>query len=167
MRALLDTVNARLDKITPPNNAVPVTITLTPNLQSEMQNVSGVSTTNSTCATASAASGLRQLANTHLSSASVSGSLDPNSADLDLSEFPTANITDPMHHSSFNNDDPYSLDVDLGDIGVSFANLTERYPSVLQDQVPPPPVATAQAQLQPVALLDEVDDTPTVGNPFI
>jgi hypothetical protein len=63
---------------------------------------------------------------------SVSVADDPEFDDLALSQFPFVHVPERVHRPSVQDDDPYSLEVDLGDLEVSFTNLTEQYAPVVQ-----------------------------------
>jgi hypothetical protein len=109
---------------TAPSPSLPVS--LIPALASELHNISGVST-NSASATASAASGLRHLASGEAAQTGVSVTLELDVDDLALSQFPFAHVPELTHRPSMHDDDPYDLDVDLGDMEQSFSSLTEQY----------------------------------------
>jgi O6-methylguanine-DNA--protein-cysteine methyltransferase len=141
----------------------PVPVAPTPPHPSELQNVSGVSTTASASAK-TAASGLRLLGIGEPANTSVSIAHDPDFDDLALSQFPFVLVPKSVHAPSVDDDDPYSLEVDLGDVEVSFTNLTQQY-APLQDDIDPALLVGRQEEQSPVDSPVKDDSEPAVGNP--
>ncbi len=103
------------------------------------------------------------MSNMNPSLLSVSATPEPEVDDLDLSQFHYMHVPESLHCSSVHEDDPYSLDVDLGDVEISFTNLTEQYAPHVQA-----PLAAAQPAVVEQAPVDSPardDEAPAVGNP--
>ena len=138
------------------------------NSVSELQNVYGVSTrgTNSNFAAAVlATSALLRMSTSTPPNLPVSGAFDPDIDELMLSQFRVVHVDEFKHPLTFDNEHIYGLEVDFGDMGDNFSNLTQMYALMVQA-----PVVGAQPNLvqEEQALIDSpLKDTkaPTVRNP--
>lgn len=88
---------------------------------SDVVNISGISMTNSASATQCMALSFQQLGSVELASILMSVTQDPKFDDLVLTQFYIVNV---VHGPSIHDDDPYDLDVNLGDVEVSFTKMT-------------------------------------------
>lgn len=156
-RAILSRLNSWIDQVQPLKPVPPVVPSGTP--PGELLNLSGVSTTTSASATASAASGLRRLSALNPSPLSVSDS--PDMDDLVLSQFPfVQNVPGPGARLDLD-----SLEVDFGDMEDSFVSLTQQYDPLLQNApVAEPPPVDGDEQLAGVPPAEHVE-APAVRNP--
>ena len=161
---IIEKMNKSLEKMQSKSGGGIVMPAPPPNPQSELHNVSGVSTTASGVAEASAVSALHRLATPLPSPLSVSGLTDPSSDDLALSQFQVVQFDRSLPSLGLDNDDPYFFEVHLGELDGNITDWNERNAPLLQASPAPTPSVAPAEIVTPEGAAEDVQ-APAVGNP--